>query len=131
MPLDKNSHILVVDDHATMRRVLCNILNEEGFFNILEAPNGAKALQELKDRKPDAEKIKLILMDWNMPEMSGVEALSQIRQDPELKAIPVIMITAEGQTANIVEAVKTGANSYIVKPFEARTVTDKIHKLFP
>ena len=123
--MDLSMKVLVVDDFATMRRILRNILKQIGFTNITEADNGKAALKELKK-----EKFDLILCDWNMPEMPGIDLLSAVRSDDALKHIKFVMVTAEAQKENIVEAVKGGVSSYIVKPFTAETVSEKLIKLF-
>ncbi len=123
--MDINMKILIVDDFATMRKILRNILKQIGFNNISEADGGKSALKILKK-----ENFDLILSDWNMPEMSGLELLNRIRSDNELKNMPFVMVTAEAQKDNILEAVKAGVNSYIVKPFTAETVIEKIDKVF-
>ncbi len=123
--MDLNMKVLVVDDFATMRRIVKNILRQVGFSNIVEAENGKAALAELKKEKYD-----LILCDWNMPEMSGLELLTAVRKDEELKDLPFVMVTAEAQKNNIIEAVKAGVSSYVVKPFTAETVGEKLKKVF-
>jgi len=123
--MDLNMKILVVDDFATMRRILKNILKQIGFSNISEADDGKTALAELKK-----EKFDLVLSDWNMPEMSGIELLREIRSDDELKDTPIVMVTAEAQKDNILEAVKAGVNNYVVKPFTAETIGEKLKKVF-
>lgn len=123
--MDLKMNILIVDDFATMRRILKNILRQIGFSNIIEADDGKTALKELKKDKFD-----MILADWNMPEMSGLELLKAVRSDDELKDIPYIMVTAEAQKDNIVEAVKAGVSSYVVKPFTADTVIEKLKQVF-
>ena len=123
--MDFRMKILVVDDFATMRRILKNVLKEIGFSNTSEAENGRHALRELKKNKYD-----LILCDWNMPEMSGLELLKQIRADDELKDLPFVMVTAEAQKDNIIEAVQAGVTNYVVKPFTAKTINDKLTKVF-
>ena len=125
MALDKKMKILVVDDFATMRRIVKNILRQIGFTNILEADDGSTALNILKK-----EKVDLVITDWNMPKMSGLELLKAIRADDNLKDIPVMMVTAEALKENIIEAVKAGVNQYIVKPFTAQTLQEKIEKIF-
>ena len=117
--------ILIVDDFATMRRIVRNVLKQIGFTNMAEAENGKAALKVLKK-----ENIDLILCDWNMPEMPGIELLKAIKSDDELKSIPFVMVTAEAQKDNIIEAVKAGVSSYIVKPFTAETVTEKLNAIF-
>jgi len=123
--MDLNMKVLIIDDFATMRRVLRNILKQIGFVNISEADDGKTALKGLKKEKYD-----LILCDWNMPEMSGLELLNQVRSDDELKGIPFVMVTAEAQKNNIIEAVKAGVSSYVVKPFTAETISEKLEKVF-
>jgi len=123
--MDLNMSVLIVDDFATMRRILKNILRQTGFTNITEADNGKAALNELKGGGVD-----LILCDWNMPEMSGIELLTTMKSDDELKNIPFVMVTAEAQKDSIIEAVNAGVNSYIVKPFTAETIGEKLKKLF-
>jgi two-component system, chemotaxis family, chemotaxis protein CheY len=123
--MDPNMKVLIVDDFATMRRILKNILKQIGMKNISEAENGKAALKELKK-----EKFDLVLCDWNMPEMPGIELLNQVRSDDALKSIPFVMVTAEAKKENILEAVKAGVSSYIVKPFTAETVNEKLQKIF-
>ena len=123
--MDLNMKVMIVDDFATMRRILRNILKQIGFKNIIEADDGKHALKELKK-----EKVDLIMCDWNMPEMPGIELLKNIRSDDELKEIPFVMVTAEAQKDNILEAVKSGVSNYVVKPFTAETITEKLSKIF-
>ena len=123
--MDLKMKVLIVDDFATMRRILRNILKQIGFTDIAEADDGNTALKELKKGKYD-----LILCDWNMPEMPGIDLLKTLKADDQLKDIPFIMVTAEAQKDNIIEAVKTGVSSYIVKPFTAETVSEKLKKVF-
>ena len=130
MPLDKTIHILIVDDHATMRKVLINVLRSEGFTNVTEANDGDTALKILRGQNPEEKRIQLVLLDWNMPNVQGIDVLTAIRSDPKLKDLFVIMITAESQKDNIIAAVTAGANSYVVKPFEASVILEKIIKLF-
>jgi two-component system chemotaxis response regulator CheY len=123
---DPNMGVLVVDDAAAMRRIIKSALNELGFTNIREAENGRMALDELKRKKAD-----LVVSDWNMPVMTGIDLLKAIRADDGLKSIPVLMVTAEAKPENIMEAVKAGVNNYIVKPFTAKTLQEKLNKIFP
>jgi len=123
--MDLGMKVLVVDDFATMRRIVKNVLRQIGFTNISEADDGKAALKALK-----GEKFDLILCDWNMPEMSGLEVLKQMKSDDAFKDIPFVMVTAEAQKDNIIEAVKAGVNSYIVKPFTAETIGEKLKKMF-
>ncbi len=119
--MDVNIKILVVDDFSTMRRILKRALKEMGFTNIFEADDGTTALRALKE-----EKIDLILADWNMPNMSGLDLL---KADDSLKDIPFIMVTAEAQKKNVLEAAKAGANNYVVKPFTPETLNEKIERV--
>ena len=123
--MDLNMKVLIVDDFATMRRILKNIMKQIGFSNITEADNGKNALKALK-----SDKFDLVMCDWNMPEMPGIDVLSAVRSDSDLKDTPFIMVTAEAQKENILEAVKAGVSSYIVKPFTAETVEEKLQKVF-
>ena len=123
--MDLNMKVLIVDDFATMRRILKNIMKQIGFSDISEADNGRNALKSLKSDRYD-----LVLCDWNMPEMPGIELLNTVRADDDLKDTPFVMVTAEAQKENIMEAVKAGVNSYVVKPFTAETVEAKLKKVF-
>jgi len=125
MATNPNMTILVVDDFATMRRIITNVLKQLGFENILEAEDGSKALQVL-----ETEKVDFVITDWNMPEMSGLDLLKAIRASEDKKDIPVLMVTAERMQENIMKAAQAGVNNYIVKPFDAKTLSDKINKIF-
>jgi two-component system chemotaxis response regulator CheY len=116
--------ILVVDDFSTMRRIVRNLLKELGFTNIDEAEDGVAALAKLKGAKFD-----FVVSDWNMPNMTGIELLRAIRADDSLKHLPLLMITAEAKKENIIEAAQAGANGYIVKPFTAATLDEKLNKI--
>jgi two-component system chemotaxis response regulator CheY len=118
--------VLIVDDAATMRRIVKGLLHELGFKNMREAVDGSEALEELKRKKAD-----LVVSDWNMPVMTGIDLLKAIRADGNLKAIPVLMVTAEAKKENIVEALQAGVSNYIVKPFNAKTLEEKLNKIFP
>jgi two-component system chemotaxis response regulator CheY len=122
---DRSIRILVVDDFSTMRRIVRNLLKELGFTNADEAEDGTKALQKLK-----TERFDFVVSDWNMPSMTGIDLLRAIRGDANLKHLPVLMITAEARKENIIEAAQAGANGYIVKPFTAATLDEKIEKVF-
>lgn len=126
MPANKEMPILVVDDFSTMRRIVRNILRQLGYTNIIEADDGTSAMTKLK-----SEKIEFVITDWNMPKMTGMELLKEIRADERLKSIPVLMVTAEALQENIIAAVKAGVNNYIIKPFDAKTLSEKINKIFP
>ncbi|MBV6470472.1 chemotaxis protein CheY [Nitrospirales bacterium NOB] len=125
MPADPNMKILVVDDMSTMRRIVKNILKQLGFNNVEEAENGQEALHKL-----NADNYGFVVSDWNMPVMMGIDMLRAIRKDEKLKTIPVLMVTAEAQKENLIEAVQAGVSNYIVKPFTAETMQDKINKIF-
>jgi two-component system chemotaxis response regulator CheY len=125
MPADANMKILVVDDMSTMRRIVKNILKQLGFNNLEEAENGQDALTKLK-----ADNYGFVVSDWNMPVMMGIDMLRAIRADEKLKTIPVLMVTAEAQKENLIEAVQAGVSNYIVKPFTAETMQEKINKIF-
>lgn len=118
---DQNMKILVVDDFGTMRRIIKNILLEIGYHNIEEAEDGEIALQKLK-----AGGIDFVVTDWNMPNMSGLELLTAIRLDEALKNIPVLMVTAEAAKENVIHAVQAGVSNYIVKPFTATVLKDRV-----
>jgi two-component system, chemotaxis family, chemotaxis protein CheY len=117
--------ILVVDDFGTMRRIIKNILRQIGYANIFEADNGLSALDVLRQ-----EKIDFIISDWNMPQMPGIELLKAVRASEEWKNLPFLMVTAEGQKENLLEAVKYRVRNYIVKPFTPGTFTEKINQIF-
>ena len=125
MAYDKNMKVLVVDDFSTMRRIVKNILRQLGFVNIVEADDGTTAVGIL-----EREKVDLIISDWNMPNMTGIELLRHVRSTEELKDLPFLMVTAEAQQENIIEAVKAKVSNYIVKPFTADTLNEKIEKIF-
>ena len=122
---DTNMKVLIVDDFATMRRIVKNILTQLGYKNIVEADDGTSALDVLQN-----EKVDLIISDWNMPKMTGLELLQKVREDGDLKDTPFIMVTAEAQQDNIILAVKAKVSQYIVKPFTAETLGEKIDKVF-
>jgi two-component system chemotaxis response regulator CheY len=127
MPLDLSMNVLVVDDFLTMRRILKNILKQVGFSNMHEAEDGAQALEIIKSGNP---KVDLVIADWNMPKMTGIELLKAIRADAATKSMPVIMVTAEAQKSRVLEAVQAGVSNYIVKPFTAETVKAKLDQVF-
>lgn len=122
---DKNMKFLVVDDFSTMRRIVRNLLKELGFTNVDEAEDGVVALQKLKGGN-----FEFVVSDWNMPNMTGIELLRAIRADATLKHLPVMMVTAEAKKENIIEAAQAGANGYVVKPFTAATLEEKLNKIF-
>ncbi len=126
MPFNPNMRVLVVDDFSTMRRIIKNILRQIGFTNIVEADDGSTAWDVLnKDR------IEFIISDWNMPQMTGIELLRKVRASEEFGDLPFLMVTAEAQQENILEAVQAKVSNYIVKPFTAEVMKQKIDKIFP
>jgi two-component system chemotaxis response regulator CheY len=116
--------VLAVDDFPTMRRIVKTLLRQLGYNNVSEAEDGQAALTKLKQ-----EKFDLVLLDWNMPRMTGLELLKAIRADDNLRNTPVVMITAEGRKEDVLEAVKAGVNNFIVKPFTAETLEEKLNKV--
>ena len=125
MPYNPNMRVLVVDDFSTMRRIVRNILRQIGFQNVVEADDGTTAWEVL-----NREKIDFIVSDWNMPNMTGIELLRAVRADAQLRHLPFLMITAEAKRENIIEAAQAGASGYIVKPFTAATLEEKLAKIF-
>ena len=123
--MDKGIRILIVDDFSTMRRIVKNLLSDLGFTNFAEADDGTTALVELQKAKFD-----LVVTDWNMPGMPGIDLLKAIRADATLAKIPVLMVTAEAKREQIIEAAQAGVNGYIIKPFTAATLEDKLVKIF-
>ena len=123
--MNTNMKILIVDDFSTMRRIVKNLLRDLGFNNTQEADDGLTSLPMLK--KGDFE---FVVTDWNMPGMQGIDLLKHIRADDELKHLPVLMITAEAKREQIIEAAQAGVNGYIVKPFTAATLKEKLDKIF-
>ena len=122
---DQNMKILTVDDFSTMRRIIRNMLRQLGYTNIVEAEDGAEALTLLQ-----REKVDFVISDWNMPNMSGLDLLKAIRADANLKPLPVLLVTAEALKENVVEALKAGVNNYVVKPFTAETLKERIDAIF-
>ncbi len=121
---EKNIKILVVDDFATMRKVVRNLLKQVGYEDIVEAEDGVMPLKALK-----SQKIDVVVSDWNMPNMSGLELLKAVRADADLAKTPFLMVTAEALQDNVVAAVKAGVSNYIVKPFTAEVLNEKIKKI--
>ncbi len=117
--------VLIVDDFSTMRRIIKNLLRDLGFTNTFEADDGNTALPMLKEGD-----FEFVVTDWNMPIMQGIDLLKEIRKDPKLKHLPVLMVTAEAKREQIIEAAQAGVNGYIVKPFTAGTLKEKLDKVF-
>ncbi len=126
MPFDPNMRVLVVDDFSTMRRIIKNILRQLGFNNVVEADDGTTAWDVL-----NKDKIDFVISDWNMPQMTGIELLRKVRSSEEFADMPFLMVTAEAQQENIIEAVQAKVSNYIVKPFTAEVMKQKIDKIFP
>ena len=126
MPVNTNMRVLIVDDFSTMRRIIKNILKQLGFNNITEADDGTAAWEILTK-----DQIDFIISDWNMPQMTGIELLRKVRASEEFGDLPFLMVTAEAQQENIIEAVQAKVSNYIVKPFTAETLGEKINKIFP
>lgn len=122
---DLKMKILVVDDFSTMRRIVKNILKQLGYENIDEAEDGVQAYSKLKNGG-----FGFVVADWNMPNMDGIELLKKVRSDPELKDMPFLMVTAEAKKEKVIEAIKAGVNNYIVKPFTAEVLKEKMDKIF-
>ncbi len=122
--MDTSIKILIVDDFATMRRILKNILKQLGFKNLVEADDGTSAWDVL-----EGQKIDLIISDWNMPKMTGLDLLKKVRASDSLKKTPFLMVTAEAQKQNVIEAVQAGVSNYVVKPFTAEAISDKLEKI--
>jgi two-component system chemotaxis response regulator CheY len=122
--MSQNMKFLVVDDFSTMRRIIRNLLKELGFTNVDEAEDGVAALAKLKGGG-----FEFVVSDWNMPNMTGIDLLRAIRADAELKHLPVLMVTAEAKKENIIEAAQAGASGYVVKPFTAATLDEKLGKI--
>ena len=121
MAVDMSMQILIVDDYKTMLRIIRNLLKQLGFNNVDEATDGSMALQKLRDKD-----YGLVISDWNMEPMTGIQLLREVRADSKLKALPFIMITAESKTENVIAAKEAGVNNYIVKPFNAATLKTKL-----
>lgn len=122
---DKNMKFLVVDDFSTMRRIIRNLLKELEFTNVDEAEDGLIGLNKLRGGGYD-----FVVSDWNMPNMTGIDMLRGIRADPTIKHLPVLMVTAEAKKENIIEAAQAGADGYVVKPFTAAVLEEKLNKIF-
>lgn len=121
----EDTKFLVVDDFSTMRRIVRNLLKELGFVKVSEAEDGVEALKKLR-----SEPFDFVVSDWNMPNMTGIDLLREIRADEKLKHLPVLMVTAEAKKENIIAAAQAGASGYVVKPFTAATLDEKLKKIF-
>lgn len=126
MAYDTSMRVLVVDDFSTMRRIVKNILRQLGFNNVVEADDGTTAWEVL-----NKDHIDFIISDWNMPHMTGIDLLRKVRASEQFGTLPFLMVTAEAQQENIIEAAQARVSNYIVKPFTAETMKQKIEKIFP
>jgi two-component system chemotaxis response regulator CheY len=122
---DSSMKVLIVDDFSTMRRIIKNILKQIGFENVEEAEEGSQAFEMLKQGG-----FEFIITDWNMPVMDGMVLMKKVRSDPDLKDLPILMVTAESEKEKVVEAIQAGVNNYIVKPFTAEVLKEKMDKIF-
>ncbi len=125
MTANKNMRILIVDDFSTMRRIIKNLLGDLGYTNTAEADDGSTALVALAQGQFD-----FVITDWNMPGTTGIELLKAIRADERFKTLPVLMVTAEAKREQIIEAAQAGVNGYVIKPFTAQTLEEKLGKIF-
>ena len=130
MALNADMKILVVDDMSTMRKIIKNMLGQIGFKNITEADDGSSAWPLIQGAIKEGKPFEFIVSDWNMPQMSGLDLLKHIRETPGLEKLPFLMITAEAEQGNVVIAVKAGVSNFIVKPFSAQVLKEKIDKIF-
>jgi len=130
MGMDPKMKILIVDDMSTMRKIVKNMLQKMGFSEFQEAPDGQPAWELVKEAETSGKQFGLIVSDWNMPGMTGLDFLKNLRADDRFKTIPFIMVTAEGEQANVIEAVKAGVNNFVVKPFSQQIFEEKIKKVF-
>jgi two-component system, chemotaxis family, chemotaxis protein CheY len=121
---------LVVDDFATMRKIVKKVLDELGYKNVVEAVDGKNALDQLKDHASRNEPIQFVISDWNMPNMAGIDLLKACKADPAFSSIPFMLVTAESEQTQIIEAAKAGVSEYVIKPFDAATLKIKIEKVF-
>lgn len=131
MAFNPNQKILVVDDMSTMRKILKNMLTKMGCTKLHEADDGAPAWDMIQQAHESGEPFEFIVSDWNMPQMTGLDLLKNIREDDRFKDLPFLMVTAEAEQSNVVIAVKAGVSNFIVKPFAVTTLKEKIDKIFP
>lgn len=125
-----NTRFLVVDDFSTMRKIIKKVLGELGYTNVVEATDGQNAIEIIKAQAERKEPIDFIISDWNMPKMLGIDLLRHCKQTQDLKSLPFILVTAESEQAQIVEAVKAGVSEYVVKPFSAQVIKEKIERVY-
>ncbi|MBF0205557.1 MAG: response regulator [Oligoflexia bacterium] len=130
MAYKPNMKVLVVDDMSTMRKIIKNMLLQLGFKNILEAEDGRKGFEVIESAHKMGEPVEFIMSDWNMPEVNGLDFLKLLKDSEAHKEIPFLMITAEAEQGNVMTAVKAGVDNFIVKPFSAQVLKEKIDKIF-
>lgn len=131
MPFNPKQKILVVDDMSTMRKIIKNMLTKMGCTDLHEADDGIPAWEMVQAAQAEGEPFQFILSDWNMPGMTGLDFLKELRAVDEFKKVPFLMVTAEGEQGNVIAAVKAGVSNFIVKPFNIVTLQEKIQKIFP
>ena len=131
MAFDVKMKILIVDDMQTMRKILKNMLIKMGCDDVHEADDGIPALQMIQEAEKAGQPFKFVMSDWNMPGMSGLDLLKNLRADEKFKKLPFLMITAEGEQSNVITAVKAGVSNFVVKPFSINILQEKINKIFP
>ncbi len=131
MPLKNDAKILVIDDMSTMRKIVRNMLNKMGYSNIEEADDGDPAWKMINEASDAGQPFDFIVSDWNMPVLTGLDLLKNIRSSEKFKKLPFLMVTAEAEQANVVIAVKAGVSNFVVKPFSIQTLKEKIDKIFP
>jgi two-component system, chemotaxis family, chemotaxis protein CheY len=131
MPFDTKMKVLIVDDMQTMRKILKNMMVKMGCTDVHEADDGIPALKLIQEAEKNGEPFKFVMSDWNMPGMTGLDLLKNLRSDEKFKKLPFLMITAEGEQANVITAVKAGVSNFVVKPFSINVLQEKINKIFP
>lgn len=125
-----NTKFLVVDDFATMRKIVKKVLDELGFKNVVEAVDGKNAFQIIKDQDAKNDPIQFVISDWNMPNLTGIDLLKACKADQKFSTLPFMLVTAESEQAQIIEAAKAGVSEYVIKPFNAATLKVKIEKVY-
>lgn len=127
---DLSTRFLVVDDFSTMRKIIKKVLNELGYTNIMEATDGKMALDILKEQLAAGTPVQVVISDWTMPKMTGIELLRACREASEFKLLPILLVTAENEQQHILEAAKAGVSEYVVKPFSAQIIKEKLGRVF-
>lgn len=126
----QTTKFMVVDDFATMRKIIKKVLSELGYTNVEEAEDGKPAFEAIKKASAEGRPFEFVISDWNMPGMTGIDLLKSVKGDPQLKHLPFLMVTAESEQKNIVEAAKAGVSDYVVKPFNAQTLKMKLERIY-